>query len=111
VFILSDLYVSGAFSLASLARFVANPHLLKDAAAIKTAIDTWPLLPMQVLNATYRRYFYRTVATIEPEAIWPGMWRIRLPGGHHSDMVNLTRAKDALRSVNRSVAAPELPAA
>ena len=26
---------------------------------------------------------------------WPGMWRVRLPGGHLSDIANLTRAKDA----------------
>jgi hypothetical protein len=89
--------------LGALIQFVANPHLLKDAAAIKTAIDTWPLLPTQILNASHRRYFSRTVATIEPDATWPGMWRIRLPNGHHSDMVNLTRAQDALRSVNRGM--------
>jgi len=28
---------------------------------------------------------------------WPGMYRIRIPGGGLSDMVNLTRAKDATR--------------
>jgi hypothetical protein len=33
---------------------------------------------------------------IVPDARWPGMYRIRLPGGGLSDMVNLTRAKDAL---------------
>jgi hypothetical protein len=33
---------------------------------------------------------------IVPDAKWPNMYRIRLPGGGLSDMVNLTRAKDAL---------------
>lgn len=28
---------------------------------------------------------------------WPGMYRVRYPNGRLSDMVNLTRAKDALR--------------
>jgi hypothetical protein len=30
---------------------------------------------------------------------WPGMYRIRLPGGGLSDLVNLTRAKDALAEI------------
>jgi hypothetical protein len=33
---------------------------------------------------------------IVPDAKWPGMYRIKLPSGQLSDMVNLTRAKDAL---------------
>ena len=35
------------------------------------------------------------VATIEPDKVWPKMWRVRLPNGWLSDMANLTRAKDA----------------
>jgi hypothetical protein len=31
-----------------------------------------------------------------PDGRWPGMWRIRRPDGTLTDMVNLTRAKDAL---------------
>jgi hypothetical protein len=34
---------------------------------------------------------------IVPDAKWPGMYRLRLPDGSLSVMVNLTRAKDALR--------------
>jgi hypothetical protein len=34
----------------SVIEFVTNPHLFKDAAAIKAAIDTWPLQPAKVLN-------------------------------------------------------------
>jgi hypothetical protein len=33
---------------------------------------------------------------IVPDAQWPGMYRLPLPQGSLSDMVNLTRAKDAL---------------
>jgi hypothetical protein len=49
----------------------------------------------------------RLLATIERDQTWPGMWRVRLPDGHVTDMVNLTRAKDAaislaLASLNRS---------
>jgi hypothetical protein len=36
----------------------------------------------------------RTVAAIEPDREWPGMWRAR-SGEHLSDMTNRTRAKDA----------------
>jgi hypothetical protein len=36
------------------------------------------------------------MATIEPDANWPGMWRVRWPDGRLSDMTNLTRAKDAV---------------
>jgi hypothetical protein len=34
------------------------------------------------------------LATVEPDARWSGMWRARC-GSNTSDMVNLTRAKDA----------------
>jgi hypothetical protein len=35
-----------------------------------------------------------TGVTIEPDARWPNMWRVR-KGERLSDMVNLSRAKDA----------------
>jgi hypothetical protein len=34
---------------------------------------------------------------IVPDQKWPGMYRIRLPDGGLSDMINLTRVKDAIR--------------
>lgn len=37
----------------------------------------------------------RVVAAIEPDATWSKMWRVRLPDGHLTDMVNRTRARDA----------------
>lgn len=49
----------------------------------------------------------RLVAAIVPDATWSDMWRVRLPTGHVTDMVNLTRAKDAavtlaLAALNRA---------
>jgi hypothetical protein len=41
----------------------------------------------------------RLLAAIEPDSEWPGMWRVRLPDGHLSDMANRTRAKDAAQLV------------
>jgi hypothetical protein len=37
--------------------------------------------------------------TVVPDADWPGMWRVRMPDGRLTDMVNLSRAKDALRAL------------
>jgi hypothetical protein len=53
------------------------------------------------MNATKPTAFKsgrRLVATMEPDSKWPGMWRVRC-GGSISDMVNLSRAKDAAISV------------
>jgi hypothetical protein len=41
----------------------------------------------------------RLLATIEPDGTWAGMFRVRLPSGHVTDMVNVTRAKDAAISL------------
>jgi len=38
-------------------------------------------------------------AIIEPDQTCPGLWRVRLPGGHLTDTVNLSRAKDAAASL------------
>ena len=40
----------------------------------------------------------RVTATIEPDANWPGMWRVRF-NGMLSDVANLSRAKDAAISI------------
>jgi hypothetical protein len=42
------------------------------------------------------------LATVEPDATWPGMWRVRRPDGSLTDMANLTRAKDAALSLTLS---------
>jgi hypothetical protein len=44
-----------------------------------------------------------TGITVIPDEKWPGMWRVQTPDGRVSDMVNLTRAKDAgLAAVTRA---------
>jgi hypothetical protein len=45
----------------------------------------------------------RPIIGIEPDAQWPGMWRVRHPDGNLSDMVNLSRAKDAALSIARRI--------
>jgi hypothetical protein len=54
--------------------------------------------------------------TVEPDSKYAGMYRIRFPEGGLSDMVNLTRAKDAaitlaLQSLNSGVQETPQPAA
>ena len=52
-----------------------------------------------VQEASWRgpRLYFRghVIATIVQDVRYPDMWRVRLPDGTISDMVNLTRAKDA----------------
>jgi hypothetical protein len=48
----------------------------------------------------------RVMATIVPDETWPGMWRVRMPDGHLTDMVNLTRAKGAAVALSRAVSCP-----
>jgi hypothetical protein len=43
------------------------------------------------------------MVTIESDARHPGMWRVRYPDGRLSDMVNLTRAKNAAVSIALSL--------
>jgi hypothetical protein len=39
------------------------------------------------------------LATVVPDNRWPGMWRIAWPDGRITDMVNLSRAKDAAGAI------------
>jgi hypothetical protein len=41
----------------------------------------------------------RLLAAVKPDKDWPGLWRVHLPDGRITDMVNLTRAKDAALSL------------
>lgn len=43
----------------------------------------------------------RTSLAVEivPDDIYPGMWRIKMPGGDLSAMVNRARVRDAARSI------------
>jgi hypothetical protein len=57
--------------------------------------------------------------TVVPDADWPGMYRVRRPDSSLTDMVNLTRARDAAqhfadqarRQEPLEIAARPLPAA
>jgi hypothetical protein len=44
-------------------------------------------------------YGRRTLLRIERDSKYPEMWRVRLPDGNLTDMVNRTRAKDAAVSI------------
>lgn len=51
---------------------------------------------------------------VVPDGAYSGMWRIRLPDGTQTDMVNRTRARDAARSIllgrlNGQETLPEAP--
>ena len=41
----------------------------------------------------------RVVAVVVPDARWPDMYRVRIPGRDISDLANLSRAKDAAISL------------
>jgi hypothetical protein len=47
-------------------------------------------------SVTLRRKSHKLDPRIVPDQKWPGMYRIRRRDGTLSDMVNLTRAKEAL---------------
>jgi hypothetical protein len=53
----------------------------------------------------------RLLAIVEPDPDWPNMWRVHMPDGHVSDMVNRTRAKDAAISLALEALNPERAAA
>jgi hypothetical protein len=58
----------------------------------------------------------RLLATVEPDARWAGMYRVCLVGESLTDMVNLSRAKDAaiglvLAKLNGRKTASEAPPA
>jgi hypothetical protein len=62
-------------------------------------------------GASYRRTRFRwdgdrlmlasghLIAMVESDAEYSTLWRVRLPDGHVSDMVNRTRAKDAAETL------------
>jgi len=55
-------------------------------------------------SVTLRRRPPRLDPRIVPDEHWPGMFRIRRPDGSLSDMANLTRCRDALRSFDKAAA-------
>jgi hypothetical protein len=48
-------------------------------------------------NVLYRNS--SPVAEVIPDATYPAMWRVQLPGEPLTDMVNLSRAKEAAMSL------------
>jgi hypothetical protein len=50
----------------------------------------------------------RAMLHVVPDAKYPGiLWRVRHPDGRLSDMVNLSRAKDAARAIALAALAPK----
>jgi hypothetical protein len=54
-------------------------------------------------SVTLRRKAPKLDPRVVPHEHWPGMFRIRRPDGSLSDMVNLTRVRDALCSIREVV--------
>jgi predicted nucleic acid-binding Zn ribbon protein len=57
-------------------------------------------------SVTLRRKPAKLDPRIVSDTKWPGMHRIKRPDGSLSDMANLTRCRDALRSFDEAAAAP-----
>ena len=65
-------------------------------ADLRTSV-TQSLQPTEISNEIRPKNAISGVVSIITDAVWPRMYRLRFPDGHLSDMVNLTRARDALR--------------
>jgi hypothetical protein len=74
---------------------MTRPSVAIDAVLSVTAT---PRLPkdQKPKSVTLRRKPPKLDPRIAPDAKWPSMFRLRLPDGSLSDMLNLPRAKDAL---------------
>jgi hypothetical protein len=71
----------------------------------RASVDEFPWSDVQRVmagSATAKIKARPAVATIKADGKWPNMWRVHLPNGQVSDMTNLTRARDAARSIARS---------
>jgi endogenous inhibitor of DNA gyrase (YacG/DUF329 family) len=55
--------------------------------------------PVFAADETLSRQRLQLDPRIVPDEHWPGMYRVRRPDGSLSDMANLTRCRDALRSL------------
>jgi hypothetical protein len=58
--------------------------------------------PHEIKSQAYALHYgsARTpIAVIVPDSVYPGVYRIRWPSGELSDMVNLSRAKDAALAI------------
>src|SRR5262249_46106353 len=87
-------------------RFAQNASEIKEKAKM-TTIET-KTTTRKPATATSRALTWRktaaghaihqggkALATVEPDAQYAGMWRIRMPDGWVSDLANLTRAREA----------------
>jgi hypothetical protein len=60
------------------------------------------------MHALYYGKSKKPLAWVKPDERYSSMWRIHWPDGEVSDMVNLTRARDAARTMAR-IKHPKLP--
>jgi len=63
---------------------------------------------MIMVHSLYYGNSKKALAQVKPDERYSTMWRIHWPDGEVSDMVNLTRARDAARVLSRSKH-PRLP--
>ena len=67
-------------------------------ADLRTSV-TQSLQPTEISSEIRPKKTTSGAVSIVPDAVWAGMYRLQFPDGSLSDMVNLTRAKDALASM------------
>jgi hypothetical protein len=77
---------------------MTRPGVAVDAVLSVTATSGLPK-DQKPQSVTLRRNPPQLDPRIVPDAKWPAMFRLRLPDGSLSDIMNLTRAKDALAVV------------
>jgi hypothetical protein len=83
----------GTLNNATSARPIGSRDATKARTDYRAKELVWDGLTLRL--GTRRR---RRLATVEPDSKWPGMYRVR-HDGNVTDMVNLTRAKDAAISI------------
>jgi hypothetical protein len=82
----------------------ANPMVGSAVILVMTILSSMPLPPrIRPDRCRWRQkggewHFLahgQVIARVVPDATWPKVYRVVLPGGSISDLVNLTRAEDA----------------
>jgi hypothetical protein len=85
-----------------LARAARRPSVAPDAVlSVTTPVGMFDRQKPQIV--TLRRKPPKLDPRIVPDAKWPAMFRLRLPDGSLSDILNLTRARDALAAIRHEV--------
>ena len=72
-------------------------------AALRTSV-TQALQPTDISSEIRPKITTLGLVSIVADALWSDMYRLRFPDGSLSDMVNLTRAKDALARIKDAAA-------